>query len=51
MNRDDRESEHFYNRIKKITPMSRWGEPEDIVNAFKFLIDPANSFITGETSR
>ena len=49
MNKEGWESVTFYNKIKKITPMSRWGEPEDIANAIKFLIDPANSFITGET--
>lgn len=49
MNREGWESESFHNRIKKMTPMSRWGEPEDIANAVKFLIDPINSFITGHT--
>jgi 3-oxoacyl-[acyl-carrier protein] reductase len=49
MNRGGWENEAFYNKIKKITPMSRWGEPEDIANAVKFLVDPVNSFITGET--
>ncbi len=49
MNREGWETESFHNRIKKMTPMSRWGEPEDIANAVKFLIDPVNSFITGHT--
>ncbi len=49
MNKDGWNDISFYDKIKKMTPMSRWGEPEDIANAVKFLIDPENSFITGET--
>ena len=49
MNREGWTNESFHNRIKKMTPMSRWGEAEDIANAVKFLIDPENGFITGET--
>ncbi|MGC8561781.1 MAG: SDR family NAD(P)-dependent oxidoreductase [Thermoplasmata archaeon] len=49
MNKGGWKDDSFYNKIKGMTPMLRWGEPEDIANAVKFLIDPANSFITGET--
>jgi 3-oxoacyl-[acyl-carrier protein] reductase len=49
MNREGWTNESFHNRIEKMTPMSRWGEAEDIANAVKFLIDPENGFITGET--
>ena len=49
MNREGWMNESFHNKIKKMTPMVRWGEVEDIANAVKFLIDPENSFITGET--
>ena len=43
------ESESFNSRIKKATPMGRWGEPEDIGRAVAFLINPENTFITGHT--
>ena len=49
MNKGGWNDRPFYDKIKKMTPMSRWGEPEDIANAVKFLIDAENSFITGET--
>ena len=49
MNRGGWESESFNSRIKKATPMGRWGEPEDIGRAVAFLINPENTFITGHT--
>lgn len=49
MNRGGWEDESFNSKIRKKTPMSRWGEPEDIARAVKFLIDPSNNFITGHT--
>lgn len=49
MNRGGWESESFSSRIKKATPMKRWGEPEDIGRAVAFLINPENTFITGHT--
>lgn len=49
MNRGGWESEKFSGRIERMTPMARWGEPQDIARAVRFLIDPVNSFITGHT--
>lgn len=49
MNRSAWDDEKFNKWITKMTPMSRWGEPDDIAKAVKFLIDPLNSFITGHT--
>ena len=49
MNRGGWESESFNSRIKKATPMGRWGEPEDIGRAVAFLINPENTFVTGHT--
>lgn len=49
MNRGGWENEHFSERIKKATPMGRWGEPDDIGRAVSFLINPDNTFITGHT--
>ncbi len=49
INRGGWENEAFSSKIARMTPMSRWGEPEDVARAVKFLIDPENSFITGHT--
>ena len=49
INRGGWENEAFNRKIAKMTPMSRWGEPEDVANSVRFLIDPSNSFITGHT--
>ncbi len=49
LNRGGWENEAFSSKISKMTPMSRWGEPEDVANSVRFLIDPSNSFITGHT--
>lgn len=49
LNREGWENEAFSAKISKMTPMLRWGEPEDVALAVKFLIDPDNSFINGHT--
>lgn len=49
MNVEGWKSESFDSWVRKRTPMARWGEPEDVAHAVRFLIDPANSFITGHT--
>lgn len=49
LNRGGWENESFASRIRKSTPMGRWGEPDDIGRAVSFLIDPENGFITGHT--
>lgn len=49
LNKGGWENEAFNSRIRKMTPMSRWGEPEDVARVAEFLINPENSFITGET--
>lgn len=36
-------------RIAERTPVGRWGRPEEIGDAVRFLADPASSFITGAT--
>src|SRR5581483_4206011 len=35
-------------QISRRTPMGRLGEPADIARTILFLVDPANSFLTGQ---
>jgi NAD(P)-dependent dehydrogenase (short-subunit alcohol dehydrogenase family) len=34
--------------LKKIIPMKRMGNKEDLISALKFLIDDENPYITGQ---
>jgi 3-oxoacyl-[acyl-carrier protein] reductase len=38
-------------RVLRETPLSRWGLPEDIASACRFLVSPEASFLTGQTIR
>lgn len=49
MNEDAWNDRKFAEQIIKRTPMKRWGEVSDISSSVAFLIDRANSFITGHT--
>jgi 3-oxoacyl-[acyl-carrier protein] reductase len=35
-------------QIARRTPLGRLGEPEDVARAVLFLVDPANTFVTGQ---
>jgi len=37
--------------IKQITPIGRWGEPEEIAESILYLASEASSYITGEALR
>ena len=44
----EKDSERQHDLAKRI-PVGRLGETRDVVNAFMFFLDPANSFVTGQT--
>ncbi len=41
-------SEYWQQRVIDETPLERWGTPQDIANAARFLVSPAAAFITGQ---
>ena len=41
--------EAWQNRAEKESLMRRWGTPEDVAQAVRFLVDPSSSFITAQT--
>lgn len=41
-------SEYWQNRVMDETPLKRWGTPEDIAHAARFLASPQAAYITGQ---
>lgn len=39
----------YYEDVAALTPMKRWGRPEDVAGAVVYLASPAAVFLTGET--
>jgi 3-oxoacyl-[acyl-carrier protein] reductase len=44
-------SEYWQKRALAETPLARWGTPEDVARAVRWLVSPAAAFITGQTIR
>jgi 2-amino-4-hydroxy-6-hydroxymethyldihydropteridine diphosphokinase len=44
-------SEAWQDRVRRETPLGRWGLPEDVATAARWLASPVASFITGQTIR
>jgi 3-oxoacyl-[acyl-carrier protein] reductase len=44
-------SERWQERVRRETPAGRWGEPEDVAAAARWLASPAAAFITGQVIR
>ena len=38
-------------RVRRETPLQRWGTPEDVAAAARWLVSPAASYISGQTIR
>jgi len=49
INRKRWEDRSFYESISKATLLGRWGNPEDVAKAVRFLMSEDASYITGET--
>lgn len=44
-------SSQWQERVHRETPLRRWGKPEDVAAACRWLVAPAASFITGQVIR
>jgi 2-amino-4-hydroxy-6-hydroxymethyldihydropteridine diphosphokinase len=44
-------SEPWHERVRRETPMRRWGTPEDVAAAARWLVSPAAAYVTGQTIR
>lgn len=44
-------SSHWQERVRRETPLRRWGRPEDVAAAARWLVSPAAEFLTGQIIR
>jgi 3-oxoacyl-[acyl-carrier protein] reductase len=44
----DQASSRWQERVRRETPLGRWGTPEDVARAARWLVSPSASFITGQ---
>jgi 3-oxoacyl-[acyl-carrier protein] reductase len=44
----ERASEAWQKRAVRESTLGRWGTPEDIAHAVRFLVSPAAAFVTGQ---
>jgi 3-oxoacyl-[acyl-carrier protein] reductase len=47
----DHAPEHWQERVLRETPLGRWGQPEDVADACRFLIGSHSRFLTGQVLR
>jgi 2-amino-4-hydroxy-6-hydroxymethyldihydropteridine diphosphokinase len=47
----EKASQMWQERVQRETPLQRWGKPEDVAAAARWLVSPAASFITGQVLR
>jgi 2-amino-4-hydroxy-6-hydroxymethyldihydropteridine diphosphokinase len=46
-----RASARWQQRVRRETPLGRWGTPEDVARTARWLVSPAAAFITGQVIR
>jgi NAD(P)-dependent dehydrogenase (short-subunit alcohol dehydrogenase family) len=44
-------SARWQERVRRETPLGRWGTPEDVAQAARWLVSPAAAFVTGQIIR
>jgi 2-amino-4-hydroxy-6-hydroxymethyldihydropteridine diphosphokinase len=44
-------SEAWQERVRRETPLRRWGQPEDVAAAARWLASPASAYLTGQIVR
>jgi NAD(P)-dependent dehydrogenase (short-subunit alcohol dehydrogenase family) len=44
-------SGRWQDRVRRETPLERWGLPEDVARTVRWLVSPAANFITGQVIR
>ena len=44
-------SERWQERVLRETPLRRWGTPEDVAGAARWLASPAAAYVTGQVIR
>ena len=44
-------SDPWQRRVLRETPLARWGTPEDVAQAARFLVGPDSAFLTGQVVR
>jgi 2-amino-4-hydroxy-6-hydroxymethyldihydropteridine diphosphokinase len=44
-------SSRWQERVLRETPLARWGKPEDVAAAVRWLVSPAAAFLTGQVIR
>jgi 3-oxoacyl-[acyl-carrier protein] reductase len=47
----DTASRTWQDRVIRETPLARWGTPEDVAQAARFLVGPGSRFVTGQVLR
>jgi 3-oxoacyl-[acyl-carrier protein] reductase len=47
----EKASQVWQERVLRETPLARWGTPEDVANATRWLVSPEASFLTGQIMR
>jgi NAD(P)-dependent dehydrogenase (short-subunit alcohol dehydrogenase family) len=44
-------SDKWHERVRRETPLGRWGTPADVARTARWLVSPAAAFITGQVIR